>query len=115
MNQPPQATNRIKIEIPDSLRAVYANFALIAHTASEFFVDFAQLLPGIPKTQVHTRVVMTPTHAKLLYRALGENIDRYEARYGTIEVPPSLADQLFGGIKLSDADQNSSTTSGDDE
>jgi hypothetical protein len=101
MSEQPQR-NRIKLEIPANLRAVYANFALIAHTATEFFVDFSQLLPGVNKSQVHTRVVMSPTHAKMLYRALGENLERYEAKHGPVEVPPSLADQLFGSVRPGD-------------
>lgn len=107
-----QKQNRIQLEIPASLRAVYSNFSLIIHTATEFYVDFAQILPGMPKSQVHTRVVMTPTHAKLLYKALGENLEQYESKHGTIEVPPSLADQLasqlFGGIKPPEATQDTS-------
>lgn len=101
-NQPTRGgqRNRVQVELPADLRAVYANLALILHTPNEFFVDFAQLLPGMPKSQVHTRIAMTPTHAKLLYRALGENIERYEAAHGPIDVPPSLADQLFKGAKL---------------
>jgi hypothetical protein len=91
--------SRVQVELPPDLRAVYANLALILHTTNEFFVDFAQLLPGIAKTQVHTRIVMTPTHAKLLYRALGENIERYEASHGEVDVPPTLADQLFRTAK----------------
>ena len=94
-----QSRNQIQIEIPANLHAAYSNFAIIAHTPSEFFIDFAQLLPGLAKSQVHTRVVMSPTHAKMLYKALGENLERYEAQYGTINIPPSLADQLFGGVK----------------
>ncbi|HLA41811.1 MAG TPA: DUF3467 domain-containing protein [Aggregatilineales bacterium] len=92
----------IKIEIPSALRSIYSNFALISHTGMEFFIDFAQLIPGINRAQVHSRIVMTPTHAKMLYRALGDNLDRYEAQHGEIEVPPSLADQLFSGIRLPD-------------
>lgn len=101
------ANNRIQLEIPASLRAAYSNLALISHTPNEFFFDFAQLLPGIGKSQVHTRIVMTPTHAKLLYRALGENLERYEAAHGKVEVPPSLADQLFGGVRSGDEAQES--------
>lgn len=106
----PSKRNRIKLELPPDLRAVYANFALIVHTTSEFFVDFAQLLPGVNKSQVHTRVVMSPIHAKMLYQALGENLQRYESKHGAIELPPSLADQLFRGVSPPDmtaADGNS--------
>jgi len=44
-------------------------------------------------------VVMTPLNAKLLLRALGENITKHEAQYGEIKLPrqgPSLAQQFFG-------------------
>lgn len=112
--KPPQ--NRIQIEIPSNLQAVYSNFAIIAHTPNEFFVDFAQLLPGLKKTQVSTRIVMSPSHAKLLYKALGENIDRYETQHGAITLPPmppTLAEQLFGGVKPSDT--NNEQPTGDDE
>jgi len=94
-----QEPKRIKIEVPANLQAAYANFAVIAHTPTEFFLDFAQLLPGLNKSTVHSRIVMSPTHAKMLYLALGENLDRYEAKHGSVNVPPTLADQLFNAIK----------------
>ncbi|NJL94604.1 MAG: DUF3467 domain-containing protein, partial [Anaerolineae bacterium] len=72
MNSNPSPNRaRIQVEIPLSLRAVYSNFAVISHTSAEFFIDFAQLLPGLTKSQVHTRMVMSPTHAKLLLRHPG--------------------------------------------
>jgi hypothetical protein len=49
---------------------------------------------------------MSPTHAKMLYRALGENLERYEAKHGVVDVPPSLADQLFGSIRPEDDDDS---------
>lgn len=107
-NQP----KRVQIEMPANLRAQYANLAIISHTTNEIFIDFAQLLPGIPKTQVHTRMVMTPTHAKLLLRALAENLERYEAKQGSIDVPPSLADQLFGSVRPGDNSEESDPDEG---
>jgi len=103
-NAPRRKQQQIKIEMPANLNAVYSNIALIMHTPNEFFVNFAQILPGVNKSQIHTRVVMTPTHAKLLYKALGENIERHEATQGEIKVPPSLADQLFKTIRGKDDD-----------
>jgi hypothetical protein len=39
---------------------------------------------------------MSPLSAKLLYRALAENLARYEAAFGEIHMPVStLADHLF--------------------
>jgi hypothetical protein len=90
--QPP---HQMAIEIPGNLEAVYSNFALITHSPSEMVVDFARLLPNMPKARVYARIVMTPMNAKLLLRALGENLSRYEAQYGEIIVPSGLAEQLF--------------------
>ncbi len=91
---PPQAP---QMEVPPDLEAVYANLVRIAHSPSELVFDFAHLLPGIIPARVRTRVVMSPLGAKLLYRALGENLARYEAAFGEIKVPgeASLADYLF--------------------
>ena len=89
---------QVKIEVPASLSATYANFAVISHSLSEMIVDFAQLLPQQPKARVQTRVVMTPVNAKLFYQALGENLSKYEAQFGKIQLPPqgpSLAQQFF--------------------
>ena len=98
--QPPPAAPRpqpppVAIEIPASLEAVYSNFALITHSPSEVVVDFARMLPNMPKTRVYARIVMTPMNAKLLLRALAENLGKFEAQYGEIIVPTNLADQLF--------------------
>ena len=87
--------HQMAIEIPGNLEAIYSNFALITHSPSEMVVDFARLLPNMPKARVYARIVMTPMNAKLLLRALSENLSRFEAQYGEIVVPSGLADQLF--------------------
>jgi Protein of unknown function (DUF3467) len=85
------------LEIPPDLRTEYANVVRIAHSPSELVFDFAHLLPGVSPAKVCTRVVMSPLGAKLLARALAENLSRYEAAFGEIKVPGenSLADFLF--------------------
>lgn len=83
------------IEIPTNLEAIYSNFAVITHSPSEMILDFARLLPNMPKARIYARIVMTPMNAKLLLRALGENLSRFEAQYGEIIVPTGLAEQLF--------------------
>lgn len=85
------------LEIPPDLATVYANLVRIAHTPSEMVFDFAQLLPVVPNARVCSRVVMSPMHAKLFYRALGENLSRYETAFGEIRLPGevTLADYLF--------------------
>ena len=53
----------------------------------DFIVDFARVLPGLPKAQVKSRVILAPEHAKRLLAALQENIMRYEKEFGTIRIP----------------------------
>lgn len=96
---PSPKPNNIALEIPADLQAIYSNLALISHLNLEFFLDFAQVMPGQTKARVHSRVVMSPVHVKLLYRALGENIARYEQNFGEIGLPPTLADQLFSSLR----------------
>jgi hypothetical protein len=88
---------RVSIEIPKDLEAVYANIAFISHTPAEIVLDFAQFLPRMPKGSVKARVIMSPMHAKMLQNALAQNIANYERQFGEIKIPhqPSLADQLF--------------------
>ena len=86
-----------QLEVPPDLRTEYANVVRIAHSPSELVFDFAHLLPGVIPARVCTRVVMSPLGAKLLQRALAENLSRYETAFGEIKVPgeSSLADFLF--------------------
>jgi hypothetical protein len=81
----------------DGLATEYANLVRIAHSPLELVFDFALLLPGDEQARVFERIVMSPLGAKLLLRALTENIARFEASFGEIPTPTanSLADQLF--------------------
>ena len=72
---------------PEVAMGVYSNFALISQSSSEFIVDFASMLPGIPKATVRSRVLLAPEHAKRLMAALQENIMKYEREFGKIEFP----------------------------
>jgi len=63
---------------------VYSNLAVIAHSQGEFVTDFIQLMPGVPKGKVQSRVIMTPLNAKRFARALSENIHKYEQAFGEI-------------------------------
>lgn len=68
----------------------YANLAIISHSTSEFVIDFAAMMPGIPKAKVHSRVILTPEHAKRLLMSLQDNITRYESNVGRIEMAAPL-------------------------
>lgn len=78
---------QINIEIaPEMAGGIYSNLAVITHSQSEFVVDFVQMMPGIPKPKVASRIVMTPEHAKRLLMALHENIAKFESENGEIKI-----------------------------
>ena len=87
MAQPTQNQPQINIELPADLEAIYSNFAIISHSPSEIVIDFARLLPGVPKSKVLTRIILTPLNAKLLLRALQENLSKYEEKFGEVRTP----------------------------
>jgi hypothetical protein len=86
-----------KINVPEGMEPAYANLARISHSPADIVIDFAHILPGETTANIRSRVVMTPLSAKLLLRALTENIARYEATFGEIHMPSnsSLAESLF--------------------
>jgi hypothetical protein len=82
----PKNSNQISIELNEEVaQGTYSNLAVITHSASEFVIDFVRIMPGIPKAQVKSRIILTPEHAKRLVAALEDNIDKYEAVHGTIK------------------------------
>ena len=81
----PNTEGSIDVELSEDIaEGIYANLAMIAHSNSEFIVDFIRLMPGVPKAKVKSRIILTPEHAKRLLEALRENIGRYEEAYGGI-------------------------------
>lgn len=98
--------NQISIELkPEVAAGSYSNLAIISHSHSEFVIDFAAMLPGLPKAQVTSRIVMAPEHAKRLLAALNDNINKFESQFGRIEIPGqqggtfNLADFNPGGTR----------------
>ncbi len=76
---------KIAIEITPNTLEAYSNLAVIAHSKSEFVVDYITLLPGTPKAPVKARIILTPEHAKNLLTALQQNVQRYEDQFGDID------------------------------
>ena len=88
MNNNENKQQGLQLELPQEVaQGEYANFAIITHSSSDFIVDFARVLPGVPKAQVKSRVILAPEHAKRLLAALQENIMRYEREFGQIKIP----------------------------
>jgi len=81
-----ETENQINIELSEDMaEGVYSNLAMIAHSNSEFVIDFIRLMPGVPKAKVKARVIITPEHAKRLLVALKDNIRKYEDTFGAIK------------------------------
>ena len=51
----------LKVELtPEVAAGHYSNFAVIAHSANEFFIDFVAVAPNMPQAKVQSRIIMTP-------------------------------------------------------
>ena len=78
--------NQINIELSEEISSgTYSNLSVITHSPSEFIVDFIQMMPGVPKGKVQSRIILTPDNAKKLMKAIVDNIGKYEAQFGPIK------------------------------
>lgn len=86
MDEKKQKQQQLNIELSEEVaQGIYSNLAVITHSSSEFIVDFVRIMPGIPKANVKSRVILTPEHAKRLLLALQDNIKKYESVHGSIK------------------------------
>ena len=80
-------SQQLKIELGEKeAEGTYSNLAIITHSPAEFVIDFTRVVPGVPKAKVLSRIITTPQHAKMLYKALQDNINKFEARFGEIKI-----------------------------
>jgi hypothetical protein len=80
---------KIKIKAKDKdLKGAYSNLMQVLHTKEEFILDFFLVSP--PEGVLVSRVIVSPTHFKRITRAFQENLQKYEQKFGKIEVkePP---------------------------
>ena len=81
-NKPAQ---QIQIQVNEKVAdGEYANLAIITHSAAEFVMDFVRVMPGVPKAEVKSRIILTPEHAKRFLSALQDNVEKYEKMHGPI-------------------------------
>lgn len=79
---------QLDIELSHEIaQGTYSNLAIISHSSSEFIVDFVRIMPGVPKAEVKSRIILTPEHAKRLMFALQDNIAKFENMHGKINLP----------------------------
>jgi hypothetical protein len=98
----PNDKNQINIELKEDIaQGTYSNLAIITHSPSEFVVDFIRMMPGMPKAEVKSRIILTPEHAKRLLFALKDNVAKYESAHGMIKniegIVPPIIPMNFGG------------------
>lgn len=94
-----QKSEELGIELAEEIaEGIYSNLAVVTHSNTEFVLDFIRIMPGIPKAKVKSRIILTPEHIKRLAKAIQDNIHKYEAANGKIEVHDDPALPLsFGG------------------
>lgn len=90
-------TKQIQIELDEKVgTGEYSNLVIVTHSPAEFILDFTQVMPGMPKARVRARIIMAPLHVKAFAMALNENIRKYEARFGDIQVSQDEWAREFG-------------------
>lgn len=70
-------------------KGVYCDAIRIMHNPYGFTIDFAQGIPeetGEITFLVHSRIVMSPQHAKAMLLALEENVKKWEASFGEVKL-----------------------------
>ncbi len=88
----PQTPPQIQLQLDEqTAQGMYTNLVMLNHSENEFVFDFAFLQPGQPLAKVRARILSSPRHTKRLLRALQQNVERYEQRFGEI----SLNDEHF--------------------
>jgi hypothetical protein len=87
-NEPkPTPEVQLQIQLDDELASgKYVNLAMVNHTETEFVFDFIYVQPQQPKARVLSRIITSPRHMKRLVSAMQENLAKYEARFGPIEM-----------------------------
>jgi hypothetical protein len=97
-----QQKQQLNIELSEEVaQGTYSNLAVITHSSSEFVIDFVRVMPGVPKANVKSRIILTPEHAKRLLMALQDNLGKFERANGPIKIntgsDPMIPPMGFGG------------------
>ncbi|MCH8049086.1 DUF3467 domain-containing protein [Patescibacteria group bacterium] len=79
-----EQTKQIQIKAQDDeLKGKYANLMQVTHTQEEFMLDFFLVVP--PQGTLVSRVILSPGHVKRMIKALQENLEKHEAKFGKIK------------------------------
>ncbi len=89
MSEKPAAPQTLQLQIeidPATANGAFVNMALVNHTETEFTIDLIYVQPQAPKATVRARAITTPKHLKRLLLAIQDNLGKYEARFGPVDV-----------------------------
>ena len=87
--QAPPTPGQVQIKADEKeLQGMYSNLVMIHHHAEEFTLNFVYVFPNGTQGKLLSSMIVSPGHAKRIWRALGENLTRFEAQYGTIKEGP---------------------------
>jgi Protein of unknown function (DUF3467) len=82
---PPPVQLQIEID-PVTANGMFVNLAMVNHTETEFTLDLVYVQPQAPKAMVRARIITTPKHMKRLLHAIQDNLGKYEARFGVLDL-----------------------------
>ena len=87
--RPPQQ-GQVQIKADEKeLQGQYSNLVMIHHNLEEFTMNFIYIFPNGAQGKLTGSMIVSPGHAKRIWRALGENIARYESQFGAIKEAPA--------------------------
>src|SRR5258706_15382941 len=87
--QQPAQMGQMQIKADEKeLQGLYSNLMMIHHSVEEFTLNFIYIFPNGAQGKLLSSMIVSPGHAKRIWRELGENISRYEAQYGPIKESP---------------------------
>jgi hypothetical protein len=87
LTQPASSIDQIKAPL---FRSLYANNTMIAMSTFDFSLIFGEItgsIEGRLQIEQHTKIIMSPLHAKVLAKIFADNVDAYEKQFGEIKVP----------------------------
>jgi hypothetical protein len=96
--RPAQGQVQIKADEKE-LQGEYSNLLMIHHNLEEFTLNFIYIFPNGAQGKLLKSMIVSPGHAKRIWRALGENIARYESQFGSIKEAPEIAPPTVGFVQ----------------
>ena len=89
---PPPQPSQMQIKADEKeLQGLYSNLMMIHHSVEEFTLNFIYIFPNGTQGKLLSSVIVSPGHAKRIWRALGENLSRFEAQFGPIKEAPETS------------------------